>query len=761
MPPAPRALSAPTHHYDRFYEGYYGDEYYVGVGSVSDGSDSGPAPVSEEEANYAARDGDEGDEGYAESFDDDSSCWSSEDPGTDFEAVLGPIDQIQYKKEKLAKWDAVFIKRGFCLLFPRFSVPAVERVYVSGVDGKTQKNFTLMGVGVIIFAVWKLCLGWSFTSTPLIARWATSANIFYNIAWLITIAMGILCIALRFFPWVLRGRAEVGVLIWTGIVVLLEIFAGDLYRASRLCNVSIEDAYGTEVSQWRGADFAVLQTGLITYLAFYSSIRLCRLVWLVIPAAALYTVVTAISYIPESNTVSIDVEFTVSRALFTIIAQLLLDALALAGKYQIEMYRRKNYLNMEVTQRAIGVLESTINAFDSNSDGPLTSQIEGELKRLTDIERILERARQEGSIGYPEDNKYLLEDVEHAQETSRLTQKSLFVMDFQKEVLLGWIKNGAEFRKSQILEWIREVIPPVQPTSTSNPPYVRLRRPFYPVKPDSGFLDQLGTSAMSLLKAVGRDFSLDAYQLEKTLHENSVGHFARTADFLIETEHELAVTYNDRSVLQNFHAATTFEALEANPTCDPTKWLSTSENDRFRKIVIDCIMSLDVASHFRRVEELEDPSTAPIHLLRAVIRAADMGFTAMPWDSHYSSVERLISEYVSQGDDEWAMGIPVSLYCDSATLDVPGMELGFLEMSTLPLYHAIQKRVDQYNPMASGRMKDVVEQINSNRLKWAELVASQRSASEYSDDDDESFDDDDDDDDDEEEEETPKQVISM
>lgn len=40
-------------------------------------------------------------------------------------------------------------------------------------------------------------------------------------------------------------------------------------------------------------------------------------------------------------------------------------------------------------------------------------------QRLMDIERLLERARQEGSIGYPEDNKYLLEDVEHAQETVR------------------------------------------------------------------------------------------------------------------------------------------------------------------------------------------------------------------------------------------------------------------------------------------------------------------------------------------------------
>ncbi|KAF4747677.1 hypothetical protein FOZ62_010103, partial [Perkinsus olseni] len=107
LPPPPRTLSAPSKHYDRFYEGYFGDEYYVGVGSVSNSSPS--------DDNFVARDGDAAEKNYADDddddlFDDNSSAFSSEGPGTGFEAVLGPIDQIQYKKEKLAKWDAVVIK---------------------------------------------------------------------------------------------------------------------------------------------------------------------------------------------------------------------------------------------------------------------------------------------------------------------------------------------------------------------------------------------------------------------------------------------------------------------------------------------------------------------------------------------------------------------------------------------------------------------------------------------------------------------------
>lgn len=115
QPSAPRTLSAPSKHYDRFYEGYYGDEYYVGVGSASGSSednfvarDAVPVPSTAVDAKVVEE---EDDDDMFEDDGGDSGSFSSDGPGTDFEAVLGPIDQIQYKKEKLAKWDAVVIIR--------------------------------------------------------------------------------------------------------------------------------------------------------------------------------------------------------------------------------------------------------------------------------------------------------------------------------------------------------------------------------------------------------------------------------------------------------------------------------------------------------------------------------------------------------------------------------------------------------------------------------------------------------------------------
>lgn len=39
------------------------------------------------------------------------------------------------------------------------------------------------------------------------------------------------------------------------------------------------------------------------------------------------------------------------------------------------------------------------------------------------------------------------------------------------------------------------------------------------------------------------------------------GHLGVTNAFLVDTHHPLAITYNDKSVLENMHAATTFSVM--------------------------------------------------------------------------------------------------------------------------------------------------------------------------------------------------------
>lgn len=69
---------------------------------------------------------------------------------------------------------------------------------------------------------------------------------------------------------------------------------------------------------------------------------------------------------------------------------------------------------------------------------------------------------------------------------------------------------------------------------------------------------------------------------------------------LIATDHPLAIRYNDRSVLENHHAAVTFSLLDPsnNGGIDILAAVrSTGQFRVFRAVVLDCIMGTDVTKH--------------------------------------------------------------------------------------------------------------------------------------------------------------------
>jgi hypothetical protein len=62
------------------------------------------------------------------------------------------------------------------------------------------------------------------------------------------------------------------------------------------------------------------------------------------------------------------------------------------------------------------------------------------------------------------------------------------------------------------------------------------------------------------------------------------GHPGHTNDFIVATGHPLALKYNDRSPLENHHAASAFELL-SQPDLDVASGLNKSERAAFRKQV--------------------------------------------------------------------------------------------------------------------------------------------------------------------------------
>ena len=84
---------------------------------------------------------------------------------------------------------------------------------------------------------------------------------------------------------------------------------------------------------------------------------------------------------------------------------------------------------------------------------------------------------------------------------------------------------------------------------------------------------------------------------------HDVEHPGVTNAFLARTGAPLAIEHNDRSVLENHHAATTFRIL-ARPECNMLGTLSEQQRREARELIIATILATDMAHHVDMVSEL-------------------------------------------------------------------------------------------------------------------------------------------------------------
>ena len=84
---------------------------------------------------------------------------------------------------------------------------------------------------------------------------------------------------------------------------------------------------------------------------------------------------------------------------------------------------------------------------------------------------------------------------------------------------------------------------------------------------------------------------------------HDVDHPGLTNLFLIESKHHLSTRYNDVSVLENHHVATTFGIIlmEENKYNIFDK-LDTDQYKKVRKIIIEAILATDMSNHFKKFE---------------------------------------------------------------------------------------------------------------------------------------------------------------
>lgn len=182
-----------------------------------------------------------------------------------------------------------------------------------------------------------------------------------------------------------------------------------------------------------------------------------------------------------------------------------------------------------------------------------------------------------------------------------------------------------------------------------------------------------------------------ALLLSGLLHD--VGHPALNNNFVIRTRHPLAMRYNDKSVLENYHCAFGFSLMQM-PECNVLENLDEDQYTVVRAAIVNNILATDLVRHAEIVDRFKGAVHSPFDredkehrslLTQILIKMADIANPAYHFDIAKAWAERVQNEFFLQGDQEREMGMAVSAFMDRHDANLQKMQTGFLGYFVIPL----------------------------------------------------------------------------
>lgn len=180
---------------------------------------------------------------------------------------------------------------------------------------------------------------------------------------------------------------------------------------------------------------------------------------------------------------------------------------------------------------------------------------------------------------------------------------------------------------------------------------------------------------------------------------HDVEHNGFNNTFHINSGSDLALRYNDRSVLENHHCAVGWRLL-LNHEHNFFKMIPESRRRVFRNVFTNCILATDMSVHGEDLNFLDsfvqnndcsvplDATTAP-KILPRVLHTADISNVSKDFVICDTWVTLLMREFFAQGDIEKQQGLSVSPLCDRDVTDINASEVGFLKFIVKPWFQKL------------------------------------------------------------------------
>ena len=208
---------------------------------------------------------------------------------------------------------------------------------------------------------------------------------------------------------------------------------------------------------------------------------------------------------------------------------------------------------------------------------------------------------------------------------------------------------------------------------------------------------------------------------------HDVGHPGHNNLFEINSFSDLAIKYNDMSVLEQHHCSLAFELIKKHNL--HSLW-SREEFVVVRQTIVSCILGTDMAKHKEQTESLKSihlsvdgqmTTSQQITLCKLLLHAADIGNPILE-PTMCEEWSRLVAqEFHNQGQKERQLGLVISTPFDIENeLSFFSGEMKYIQFVCLPYWKALDEAFSGFN----DELNMVVRNLNSYTQKHDQLAES-------------------------------------
>ena len=218
---------------------------------------------------------------------------------------------------------------------------------------------------------------------------------------------------------------------------------------------------------------------------------------------------------------------------------------------------------------------------------------------------------------------------------------------------------------------------------------------------------------------------------------HDVGHEGYNNDYQIKMSTDLSITYNDKSILENFHISLTFKILKKD-NCNIFNFLSKNEYSYVRKRMIELVLATDMSFHSRIIalmknrvennnikegkncekiinkEKNDNIFNEQQDVLNYLIHIGDLSHSSKQFDITYKWSYLLSEEFWRQGDEEKEKGFSINFLFERSNTDVPRNQVGFMKGIIIPSFEILVDFLPELNYYWDN--------VNKNLNQWIELA---------------------------------------